>query len=161
MRRRTHTWLGGDYRARPATSTLNIVERNMKKRAPPFRQRKAKRASIIKKHKDKRKTASYSEAAPSVATNSHLAWWDRSLPPPVADTGMRSVGNRKERWYIATMRVPRVIQTLDPARKSNKKNDRIFPIVWCRVTRPTVLVGSIGLEPTTSTMSTWRSDQLS
>ena len=23
-------------------------------------------------------------------------WWDRSLPPPVAETGRRSVGNRKE-----------------------------------------------------------------
>ena len=33
--------------------------------------------------------------------------WDRSLPPPVAETGRRSVGNRKERWYIATMRVSR------------------------------------------------------
>ena len=32
---------------------------------------------------------------------------DRSLPPPVAETGRRSVGNRKERWYIATMRVSR------------------------------------------------------
>ena len=29
----------------------------------------------FKNLKDKRKTASYSEAAPSVATNSHLAWW--------------------------------------------------------------------------------------
>ncbi|MCI6374910.1 MAG: hypothetical protein MR821_06410, partial [Clostridiales bacterium] len=33
--------------------------------------------------------------------------WDRSLPPPVADAGRRSVGNRKERARLATMRVPR------------------------------------------------------
>ena len=34
--------------------------------------------------------------------------WDRSLPPPVADEGRRSVGNRKERPKGATMRVSRV-----------------------------------------------------
>ena len=32
----------------------------------------------------------------------------RSLPPPVADSGRRSVGNRKERQHVATMRVPRI-----------------------------------------------------
>ena len=31
---------------------------------------------------------------------------DRSLPPPVAETGRRSVGNRKEQQYAATMRFP-------------------------------------------------------
>ena len=35
------------------------------------------------------------------------ARWDRSLPPPVAETGRRSVGNRKERPRDATVRVPR------------------------------------------------------
>ena len=35
--------------------------------------------------------------------------WDRSLPPPVADEGRRSVGNRKERQNAATMRVPRTL----------------------------------------------------
>ena len=34
--------------------------------------------------------------------------WDRSLPPPVAEAGRRSVGNRKEQQNAATMRVPRV-----------------------------------------------------
>ena len=32
---------------------------------------------------------------------------DRSLPRPVGETGRRSVGNRKERQYAATMRVSR------------------------------------------------------
>ena len=32
----------------------------------------------------------------------------RSLPPPVADSGRRSVGNRKEHLKDATMRVPRI-----------------------------------------------------
>ena len=32
----------------------------------------------------------------------------RSLPPPVADSGRRSVGNRKEQQHAATMRVPRI-----------------------------------------------------
>ena len=36
--------------------------------------------------------------------------WDRSLPPPVADAGRRSVGNRKERTGPTTMRVPRRMQ---------------------------------------------------
>ena len=36
------------------------------------------------------------------------AQWNRSLPPPVAETGRRSVGNRRERPEGATMRVPRV-----------------------------------------------------
>ena len=35
------------------------------------------------------------------------ALWDRSLPPPVAETGRQSVGNRRERPGDATMRVPR------------------------------------------------------
>ena len=35
---------------------------------------------------------------------------DRSLPRPVGETGRRNVGNRKERWNIATMRVPRKIR---------------------------------------------------
>ena len=35
------------------------------------------------------------------------ALWDRSLPPPVADEGRRSVGNHKERLKAATMCVPR------------------------------------------------------
>ena len=32
----------------------------------------------------------------------------RSLPPPVADSGRRSVGNRKEQQHAATMQVPRI-----------------------------------------------------
>ena len=35
---------------------------------------------------------------------------DWSLPRPVGNTGRRNVGNRKERWNIATMRVPRNIR---------------------------------------------------
>ena len=60
---------------------------------------------------------SYSPGAPRPSTALYLARlsvggvrWDRSLPPPVADAGRRSVGNRKERWNIATMRVPRVTE---------------------------------------------------
>jgi len=68
-----------------------------------------KRAPTIKKTNIQKKNRFLMEAAPSVATNSLLRWWDRSLPPPVAETGRRSVGNRKEQWDIATMRVPRVI----------------------------------------------------
>jgi len=33
--------------------------------------------------------------------------WDRSRARPVGDEARRSVGNRKERQYAATMRVPR------------------------------------------------------
>ena len=58
------------------------------------------------------------------------------------------------------MRVPRVIVSRPIAPKKQKR-DRLFTDLRCRVTSPAVLVGSIGLEPTTSTMSTWRSDQLS
>ena len=45
-------------------------------------------------------------------------------------------------------------------RQNNKKTAFLME-GGCRVTRPAVLVGSKGLEPSTSTMSTWRSDQLS
>ena len=60
---------------------------------------KEKRSALLslKNSIDKRKTASCSEAASSVATNSLLRWWDRSLPRPVGETGRRSVGNGKER----------------------------------------------------------------
>ena len=40
---------------------------------------------------------------------------DRSLPRPVGETGRRSVGNRKERLYIATMRVPRGHPSIPPS----------------------------------------------
>ena len=50
----------------------------------------------FKKHNRQKKNRHPKMAAPSVATNSHLAWWDRSLPRPVGETGRRSVGNRKE-----------------------------------------------------------------
>ena len=51
--------------------------------------------------------------------------WDRSLPPPVADEGRRSVGNRKERRHVATMRVPRVaIQPWANARESRSRSVR-------------------------------------
>jgi len=56
----------------------------------------------------------------------------------------RRVGNRKERRNTVTMRVPQVIVSRPIASEGTQKNDRILPIVWCRVTRPTVLVGSIG-----------------
>ena len=48
------------------------------------------------------------------------------------------------------------------AKNSENKRKPLLPKRFlCRMTSPAVLVGSIGLEPTTSTMSTWRSDQLS
>ena len=46
--------------------------------------------------------------AASSGIEAERALWDRSPPPPVADEGGRSVGNRKERQRGATMRVPRV-----------------------------------------------------
>ena len=44
---------------------------------------------------------------PSQLTCSIVLGWHRSLPPPVAEAGRRSVGNRKERRNGATMRASR------------------------------------------------------
>ncbi len=41
---------------------------------------------------------------PAIPANVQRSTWDRSLPPPVEETGRRSVVNRKER----IMRVPRI-----------------------------------------------------
>ena len=46
---------------------------------------------------------------------------DQSLPPPVAETGRRSVGNRKERQNVATMRVPRMTRRLLRLRHTSKE----------------------------------------
>ena len=56
--------------------------------------------------------------------------WDRSLPPPVAEAGRRSVGNRKERQYAASMRVPRV--TMKPTLNcpgANTKENYLLSVV--------------------------------